>query len=98
MSQSIPCSKCLYHHEFYQAPIGKVVRNPEALKYGCTHDTCDACDGTGYIPENILSAIEGAFPNSYAMIKDNVRWSSDHWSFIVAGMYVGVEKDGYIHS
>lgn len=27
-----------------------------------------------------------------------LRWSGDHYSFMFAGMYVGVELDGYMHT
>lgn len=27
-----------------------------------------------------------------------LRWSGDHYSFYFAGMYVGVELDGYMHT
>lgn len=27
-----------------------------------------------------------------------MRWMGDHYSFTYAGMYVGVELDGYIHT
>lgn len=28
----------------------------------------------------------------------NLRWNFDHYSFNFAGMYVGVELDGYMHT
>ena len=32
-----------------------------------------------------------------AILKD-LRWSGDHYSFILGSMYVGVELDGYMHT
>lgn len=31
-------------------------------------------------------------------ILKQLRWSMDHYSFNFAGMYVGVELDGYMHT
>lgn len=43
-------------------------------------------------------------PRSKPVMKDfqrylrELRWSGDHYSFNFAGMYVGVELDGYMHT
>jgi hypothetical protein len=96
--KTIHCSRCKYYADYYNAPKGKVIRNPEALAYGCTYDDCNACEGTGELPSKIHDSIKLAFPNIYDNIISQVRWSGDHWSFSLHGMYVGIETDGYIHS
>ncbi len=98
MSHAIRCPKCIFHCNSYNAPLGKVVRNPYAGLDNAMHDDCDACNGTGYVPGLIIDAIANAFPKSVNEILTNLRWSGDHYSFIVHGMYVGCELDGYVHS
>ena len=34
----------------------------------------------------------------FERIMRELRWSGDHYSFDFAGMYVGVELDGYMHT
>jgi hypothetical protein len=46
----------------------------------------------------VIESIKNAFPRSSSEILKSLRWSTDHWSFIIHGMYVGVELDGHIHS
>lgn len=93
---AVRCPKCLYHEQSFEAPLGKVARNPYALGMW---DDCNACEGTGYIPTKIVDAVVKAFPKEAEEIVSSLRWSSDHWSFVRWGMYIGIEpKDGYIHS
>jgi hypothetical protein len=78
--------------------MGKVVRNPYA-KGTPVLDDCYACDGTGYVPDIVVSEIRRCFPEKAPRILSELRWSMDHFSFMLGGIYVGVEKnDGYIHS
>jgi hypothetical protein len=96
---TIRCPRCLYHEQSYKTPLGKIVRNPHADLTKAVHDDCIACDGSGYIPELILDAVRSAFPKSADEIIPTIRWSMDHWSFILGGgLYVGIERDGYVHS
>lgn len=93
------CPRCAYDQQFYKSPPGKVVRNPAALG---VWDDCQACNGTGSIPEVVLESIKNALPKQFAEIQADpklLRWSGDHYSFMCGGMYVGVEvKDGYLHT
>jgi hypothetical protein len=45
----------------------------------------------------VTDAIRARFSTA-AKILPTLRKGSDHYSFIMAGMYVGVEPDGYIHT
>jgi hypothetical protein len=94
---NITCPRCsVYSGQGY--PQGKVVRNPYA-KGAPVFDDCPACDGTGYVPDIVESEIRRCFPEKAEDILKSLRWSSDHFSFMLCGIYVGVEKeDGYIHS
>lgn len=94
----ISCPKCLYHEHSYKAPLGKVVRNPYADLTRAVYDDCNACEGSGYVPDLIIEAIRNTFPRSAQQCITGLRWSGDHWSFNIHGMYVGVERDGYVHS
>ncbi len=100
------CPRCLQDEKLYQAPPGKVVRNPYASGGAGPQnparvlDPCPACDGSGYIPPKVADAIV-----SYARTPERaeeylqaLRWSGDHFSFNAHGMYIGVESDGYLHS
>lgn len=94
------CPKCKTHATIYLAPMGKIVRNPEALHNGVVHDNCNACNGTGYVPGVVVDSIV-----KFARTKeraqeylDQLRWSYDHFSFNAHGMYVGCEPDGYLHT
>lgn len=99
MSNAIRCPKCPYHEQAYQAPLGKILRNPHANTGKIVWDDCNACNGTGYIPLVVLDSIRNSFPKSYEKIVKDLRWSMDHYSFVIHGMYVGVEvSDGYIHT
>jgi len=99
MSSAIRCPKCSYYERCYYAPLGKIVRNPSAGLKDAVFDDCNACDGTGYIPPVVLDSIKKSFPKRYEEIVSQLRWSQDHYSFMLGGMYVGVEvKDGYIHT
>jgi hypothetical protein len=51
-------------------------------------------------PAIVLENVINAFPNEATRILRELRYSalSDYWSFNLCGMYVGVERDGYIHS
>lgn len=44
--------------------------------------------------------IKKAFPNDWQRIIKDMKWSSldGYWYIDYAGMHVGIEKDGYIHS
>lgn len=44
--------------------------------------------------------IKRAFPHDWEKVMREMRWSSLEgcWFIIYAGMTVGIEKDGYIHS
>lgn len=46
----------------------------------------------------IVRKICESFPTDRVGILNTLKWSYDHWYFYYVGMYVGVEKDGYIHS
>ena len=100
----IRCPKCSYHQEQYQAPLGKIVRNPYASKDAGppVHDDCNACNGTGNIPEVVVASVtrfgERTSPEKAQEYLSQLRWSSDHYSFMCGGMYVGVETDGYLHT
>lgn len=117
---SIQCPKCSYHQTTFQAPKGKVVRNPYAAKFTIekkmrdgvlldvqvptvpVYDDCNACDGTGNIPQAVVDSVtrfgERTSPEKAQEYLSNLRWSSDHYSFMVGSMYVGVETDGYLHT
>jgi hypothetical protein len=94
------CPKCIIHERLYNAPLGKVVRNPYANIANAVHDDCDACNGTGYIPMIIIEAIENFASTSERADEyiSQLRWSYDHFSFTAHGIYIGIEKDGYMHS
>lgn len=98
----IQCPKCSYHQTTFQAPKGKVVRNPEAIRFGAVYDDCNACNGTGNIPEAVVASVvrfgERTSPEKAQEYLSQLRWSSDHYSFMCGGMYVGVETDGYLHT
>jgi hypothetical protein len=101
MSNTIRCPKCSYYEQTYKAPLGKIVRNPAALLVNNGNgvvDDCNACNGSGYIPTVVLDSIKQAFPSMYDKIVSELRWSMDHYSFMLGEMYVGCELDGYIHS
>ena len=98
---SIRCPRCKYDQETYQAPAGKVVRNPAALSNGVMYDTCIACFGTGEVPTAVLESIKQGMPKVYETILQDpklLRWSGDHYSIMAYGMYVGCELDGYCHT
>ena len=95
---NIECPRCKYYSDFYNAPKGKVVRNPYASGSAYVFDNCDACSGTGNVPDVVVQAITDAFPKSCSSILAGLRWSTDHFSFVINGMYVGCEIDGYLHS
>ena len=49
-------------------------------------------------PQAVVNAMRnkhGAEAEKYLAM---LRWSFDHWGYSYAGMYLGVEPDGYIHS
>lgn len=105
----IQCPKCHYDASNYQAPKGKVIRNPYADLSKAIFDDCNACGGTGHVPEAVVMSIVnfamGGPVQSAASLNSKVdvylaslRWSIDHFSFYVHGMYVGVEVDGYLHT
>ena len=43
-------------------------------------------------------ALQKVYDTIAADILKTLRWSGDHYSFDFAGMYVGVELDGYMHT
>jgi hypothetical protein len=103
MNQSLRCPRCTYWEQFYQAPLGKEVRNPYASpELGRVYDDCRACSGTGYVPSVVLDSIKNSLPKQYDEIMadpNKLRWSGDHFSLHCGGMYVGVEvDDGYLHT
>jgi hypothetical protein len=51
-------------------------------------------------PKQVIDAITQAFPNDCERILRDMRWDSINgcYMFDFAGMYVGCELDGYIHS
>lgn len=60
-----------------------------------------------HIPETIALPCGKEAPNPctcvvkmvrFEFILKQLRWSGDHYSFNFAGMYVGVELDGYMHT
>lgn len=99
--QNIRCPKCAYHYDNYHCPLGKIVRNPYAAKGSVpVHDNCNACEGTGYIPGKVIDSII-RFSRDSGRAQEYIsglRWSGDHYSFMVGSMYVGVEVDGYLHT
>jgi len=95
------CPKCIVHERLYNAPLGKIVRNPYANLSNAIYDNCDACNGTGYIPAVVIDAIINfaRTPERAEEYISGLRWSYDHFSFVAHGMYVGVEvADGYLHT
>jgi len=97
---AIRCPKCSVQATIYNAPIGKVVRNPYASLSEAVHDDCNACNGSGYVPGVVLDSIQ-SFARTQEKAKEyasNLRWSYDHFSFDAHGMYVGIELDGYLHT
>ncbi len=96
------CLKCKYHEDFYAAPLGKLARNPHGSEGTApVYDKCFACDGTGYIPTVILDSIlrhTRGDEKRAEEIAASLRWQGDHYSFDCAGMYVGIELDGYMHT
>ena len=90
------CPKCKS-----SARTGHVIRNPYAQTGNPVYDKCPACDGAGFIPEAVVSSIKN-FAQSPARADEiikSLRWSTDHFSFLyLSGIYVGVERDGYMHS
>lgn len=99
--QAIRCPKCKSQEALYNAPLGKVVRNPYATPGGVpVHDDCNACEGTGYVPTKVVESVVrfARTPEKAAEILAALRWSYDHFSFDAHGMYVGVEVDGYLHT
>jgi hypothetical protein len=98
--QAIRCPKCVTHEKLYNTPLGKIVRNPYADLTLAVHDTCNACDGTGYVPTAVVDSIVrfARDETRAAAYLSALRWSMDHFSFDACGMYVGVETDGYLHT
>lgn len=97
------CPKCKYHQENYHAPVGKIVRNPYAAKgLPPVYDNCNACEGLGTIPKAVIQSVtnfgERHSPQRAQEYLAALRWSGDHYSFMVGNMYVGVEVDGYLHT
>ena len=94
------CGKCSYDAEFHSAPKGKIVRNKYA-KGEPVFDDCNACNGTGEVPEVVLNSVRrfsrGDDIKAELYLSD-LRWSGDHYSFMCGNMYVGVEVDGYLHT
>lgn len=64
----------------------------------CLIRHCNACESTGEVPRVIVAAVCRAFPRESDAILASLRWSGDHWSFVRWGMYVGIERDGYVHT
>jgi hypothetical protein len=94
------CPKCIIHERLYNAPLGKIVRNPYANIANAVYDDCDACNGTGYIPMAVIDAIIN-FARTLERADEYIsqlRWSYDHYSFDVHGLYVGIETDGFLHT
>lgn len=59
------------------------------------------CGDESHAPPAVLDAIADAFPARVQSILADLRRHGsfdDFWSFQFAGMFVGVERDGYIHS
>lgn len=50
------------------------------------------------VPDVVIEAIYKFSPTKFESLLRGLRWSFDHYSFDFAGMYVGVELDGYIHT
>jgi hypothetical protein len=96
--QAKRCPRCLNEEQAFNAPLGKVIRNPYAKQGSPVWDDCKACQGTGYVSTIVVNAIVQAFPDKAEKILSELRWSMDHFSFNLHGMYVGIELDGYIHS
>ena len=98
------CPRCLQDERSFQAPPGKVVRNPYSITKGLgpttVYDECPACEGSGEIPAKVVEAVVNyaRTPEKAKEYISNLRWSSDHFSFAAHGTYVGVERDGYLHS
>jgi hypothetical protein len=51
-------------------------------------------------PVAVLEAIRDSFPKNAEKIISELRYhhGDDFWSFNIHGMFVGCERDGYIHS
>ena len=102
----IRCPRCIYYSIVDKAPIGKEPRNkycfdPDKIIY----DDCYACSGTGYIQSVVINEIRRCFPmkaNDILRTENevgcNLKWGGDHFYFMVDGIYVGCEIDGYCHS
>lgn len=97
---AIRCPRCKVQATIYNAPVGKVVRNPEAGLTNAVHDDCKACNGTGYIPGVVLDSITkfARDPVKAKEYAEALHWNYDHFGFKAGGMYVGVECDGYLHT
>lgn len=50
------------------------------------------------IPDAVTASIKEHYPNLFDDIIKRLMWKGDHFSFTLDGIYIGVEKDGYIHS
>jgi hypothetical protein len=74
--------------------IGYYYNHPSSLD----RPVCPACNGTCYLLTVIVVSIYRSFPRQADEILHTLRWSSDHYSFVRWGMYVGIETDGHIHS
>ena len=51
-------------------------------------------------PYAVIASIRGSFPDKAEEILHQLRYhpGDDFWSFYMHGMFVGVERDGYIHT
>ena len=93
----VECMRCSIDASRYGAPKGKIVRNPEAIAYGMVLDDCPSCK-EGFIPDVVVEKIFQSFPKMAWEICEELRWSGDHFFINLKGIYIGIEKDGTIHS
>ena len=52
-------------------------------------------------PEAVIQGLRKAFPASTPPVDElikQLRWNMDHYYVNYAGMYVGIELDGYVHT
>ena len=97
----IKCGKCSYYHEYENAPIGKDITRPNwAERSGKRVETdCNACNGTGNVPDVVINSIKKRYPEKAEKILSELKWGGDHYYFILDSLYVGCEvKDGYLHT
>ena len=101
------CPHCEFDHKYREVERGKVKAkgNPFNTNEVVDIKNCPACDGTGYLHQDIVESLEKYCKQHNIDIDDLIRLlknGSDHFYFWQNNIYHGVEfvkeHRGYIHT